>query len=210
MNKINYQQKLDELIASLDGKRPSLLLHSCCAPCSSYCLEFLARYFDITVLYYNPNISPEAEFRKRANEEARFIGEFPAAADVKLIVDEYHPEEFYSAVRGLENAPEGGERCFICYRLRLERAARYASEHGFDLFCTTLSISPMKNCEKLNEIGRYIDCNLSWSDRKRTWRFVYENRTVDNISDFPGADNRRSNAEDRCECEGDSFYYQYR
>ena len=108
------------------------------------------------MLYYNPNISPEAEFRKRANEEARFIGEFPAAADVKLIVDEYHPEEFYSAVRGLENAPEGGERCFICYRLRLERAARYASEHGFDLFCTTLSISPMKNCEKLNEIGEEL------------------------------------------------------
>jgi len=156
MNKINYQQKLDELIASLDGKRPSLLLHSCCAPCSSYCLEYLARYFDITVLYYNPNISPEAEFRKRANEEARFIDEFPAAAGVKLIVDEYHPEEFYSAVHGLENLPEGGERCFICYRLRLERAARYASEHGFDLFCTTLSISPMKNCEKLNEIGEEL------------------------------------------------------
>ena len=124
MNTVNYQKKLDSIIASLGDKRPTLLLHSCCAPCSSYCLEYLSRYFDITVLYYNPNISPQSEFVKRAEEQRRFIGEFPLARDVKLIVDNYDPEEFYSAVQGSEDAPEGGERCFICYRLRLERAAK--------------------------------------------------------------------------------------
>ena len=153
INIVNYQKKLDSIIASLGDKRPTLLLHSCCAPCSSYCLEYLSRYFDITVLYYNPNISPQSEFVKRAEEQRRFIGEFPLARDVKLIVDNYDPEEFYSAVQGSEDAPEGGERCFICYRLRLERAAKYAAAHGFDWFCTTLSISPLKNCEKLNQIG---------------------------------------------------------
>lgn len=156
MNKINYQKKLDEIIASLGDRRPTLLLHSCCAPCSSYCLEYLSRYFDITVLYYDPNISPEAEFRKRAEEEARFTREFPPAAGVRLVIDRYDPERFYAAVRGLEDLPEGGERCFVCYRLRLERTAEYAAQHGFDMFCTTLSISPLKNCEKLNEIGEEL------------------------------------------------------
>ena len=156
MNKINYQKKLDEIIASLGDRRPTLLLHSCCAPCISYCLEYLSRYFDITVLYYDPNISPEAEFRKRAEEEARFIRECPPAAGVRLVIDRYDPERFYAAVRGLEDLPEGGERCFVCYRLRLERTAEYAAQHGFDMFCTTLSISPLKNCEKLNEIGEEL------------------------------------------------------
>lgn len=150
--KINYQRELDKLIASLEGT-PRLLLHSCCAPCSSYCLEYLSQYFSITVLYYNPNISPEEEFRKRADEQARLISELPVKNRVELVVDEYDPGEFFEAVKGLENTPEGGERCFVCYRLRLERAARYASEHGFDYFCSTLSISPLKNAQKLNEIG---------------------------------------------------------
>lgn len=152
MQKINYQRKLDELLARLDGT-PKLLLHSCCAPCSSYCLEYLSRHFEITVLYYNPNISPEEEFRKRAEEERRLISEMPVKNHVSLVVDNYAPSEFFNAVKGLENAPEGGERCFVCYRLRLERAARYAKEHGFDYFCSTLSISPLKNAQKLNEIG---------------------------------------------------------
>ena len=152
MQKINYQRKLDEVLAGLDGT-PKLLLHSCCAPCSSYCLEYLSRYFEITVLYYNPNISPEEEFRKRAEEQRRLISEMPVKNPVELVVDEYDPSEFFNAVRGLEKAPEGGERCFVCYRLRLERAARYAMEHGFDYFCSTLSISPLKNAQKLNEIG---------------------------------------------------------
>lgn len=152
MQKINYQRELDKLITSLDGM-PKLLLHSCCAPCSSYCLEYLSRYFEITVLYYNPNIFPEDEFRKRAEEQRRLISEMPVKNSVSLVVDEYDPNEFINAVKGLESAPEGGERCFVCYRLRLERAARYAKEHGFDYFCSTLSISPLKNARKLNEIG---------------------------------------------------------
>ena len=152
MQKINYQRELDKLITELDGT-PRLLLHSCCAPCSSYCLEYLSQYFSITVLYYNPNIYPEEEFRKRASEQERLIAELPVKNPVSLVVDDYDPNEFFSAVKGLENAPEGGERCFVCYRMRLERAARYAAEHGFDYFCSTLSISPLKNAQKLNEIG---------------------------------------------------------
>ena len=152
MQKKNYQRELDALIASLE-RTPRLLLHSCCAPCSSYCLEYLSQYFEITVLYYDPNIYPEEEFRKRAEEVRRLISEMTFKNPVSLVVDNYDPDEFFGAVKGLENAPEGGERCFVCYRLRLERAARYAAEHGFDYFCSTLSISPLKNAQKLNEIG---------------------------------------------------------
>ena len=155
MQKINYQRELDKLIASLDGT-PRLLLHSCCAPCSSYCLEYLSRYFEITVLYYDPNIFPEDEFRKRAEEVRRLISEMQFKNPVSLVVDDYDPDEFFNAVKGLENAPEGGERCFVCYRLRLEQAARYAAEHSFDYFCSTLSISPHKNAQKLNEIGEEL------------------------------------------------------
>ena len=152
MQKINYQRELDKLIETLD-RTPRLLLHSCCAPCSSYCLEYLSQYFEITVLYYDPNIYPEEEFRKRAGEVRRLISEMPFKNPVSLVVDDYDPDEFFGAVKGLENAPEGGERCFVCYRLRLERAARYAAEHCFDYFCSTLSISPLKNAQMLNEIG---------------------------------------------------------
>lgn len=155
MQKINYQRKLDEIISSLSGT-PRLLLHACCAPCSSYCLEYLSRYFAITVLYYNPNISPREEFEKRAEEVRRLIDELPAENPVTLVVDDYDPNEFFDAVKGLEDCKEGGERCFVCYRLRLERAARYAAEHGFDYFCSTLSISPLKNAQKLNEIGEEL------------------------------------------------------
>lgn len=157
--KINYQRRLDALIKSLDYT-PRLLLHSCCAPCSSYCLEYLAQYFSITVLYYNPNISPEEEFRKRAEEQRRLIEALPAKHPISLIVDDYNPREFFDVAKGLEDAPEGGERCFKCYRLRLERAAEYAAEHGFDYFCTTLSISPLKNAAKLNEIGETLEAEL--------------------------------------------------
>ena len=153
--KINYQRRLDELLKTLDGT-PKLLLHSCCAPCSSYCLEYLSQYFSITDLYYNPNISPKAEFEKRAEEQRRLISELPVKNHVTLVIDEYDPEEFFEAVKGFENCAEGGKRCFICYRLRLERAAKYAAEHGFDYFCSTLSISPLKNAQKLNEIGNEL------------------------------------------------------
>ncbi|MBR6101184.1 MAG: epoxyqueuosine reductase QueH [Ruminococcus sp.] len=150
----NYQLMLDRELEALtrEGRLPKLLLHSCCAPCSSYTLEYLSKYFEITLFYYNPNISPEEEFVKRTEELRRLLAEMPMSHPVSLIVGEYDPREFYDAVKGLEQEPEGGERCFVCYRLRLEKTARLASELGFEYFTTTLSISPYKNAEKLNEI----------------------------------------------------------
>ena len=154
MQKQNYQLMLDRELEALtrEGRVPKLLLHSCCAPCSSYTLEYLSKYFEITLFYYNPNISPEEEFVKRTEELRRLLAEMPMSHPVSLIVGEYDPREFYDAVKGLEQEPEGGERCFVCYRLRLEKTARLASELGFEYFTTTLSISPYKNAEKLNEI----------------------------------------------------------
>ena len=153
--KENYQKlldrKLEEIVSS--GRTPSLLLHSCCAPCSSYVLEYLSRYFEITVFYYNPNISPEAEYRKRTEEIRRLIREMPAENPVHFVEGRYDPERFYEAVKGLEDLPEGGERCRVCFRLRLEEAARKAAELGADYFTTTLTISPLKDAELLNRIG---------------------------------------------------------
>ena len=135
MQKPNYQKMLESIIAAIpEGEAPKLLLHSCCAPCSSYVLEYLSRYFRITLLYYNPNISPEEEFRKRVEELRRLVRELPMKHPAEVVVPEYRPEEFYSAVKGMESLQEGGERCFVCYRLRLERSAQYAAEHGFDYF----------------------------------------------------------------------------
>lgn len=156
MPKQNYQKMLDNIISTLNGEVPRLLLHSCCAPCSSYVLEYLSQYFSITMMYYNPNISPQEEFDKRTAELKRLVEQLPVKHPVDIVVPPYRPEEFYTAVKGLEDIPEGGERCFVCYRLRLEAAARYAAEHGFDYFCSTLSISPMKNAAKLNEIGEEL------------------------------------------------------
>lgn len=153
MNKINYQKELDKIIASLDGRVPTLLLHSCCAPCSSYTLEYLSNYFDITVYYYNPNISPKAEFDKRFAEQKRLIASLPAKHEIKLIKGDYNYSDFSEIAKGFENVKEGGERCFRCYKLRLEKSAHLAKEQGFDYFCTTLSISPLKNSQKINEIG---------------------------------------------------------
>lgn len=155
MNKINYQNELDKTLSDIEraGATPSLLLHSCCAPCSSYVLEYLSRYFKITVFYYNPNIYPEEEFYKRRSEQERFISQLPAKNPISFIGTEHMSEEFYKAVKGLEHIREGGERCFACYRLRLEESAIAARDMGADYFTTTLSISPMKNAQKLNEIG---------------------------------------------------------
>ena len=155
MNQINYQKELDKTIARLqaENRTPTLLLHACCAPCSSYVLEYLSRYFQITVLYYNPNISPRAEYDTRAEELKRLIGEMEFIHPVKLLVGEYEPEKFYSMAKGMEELPEGGERCFRCYEQRLRYTAGLAKEQGFDYFTTTLSISPLKNAAKLNEIG---------------------------------------------------------
>ncbi len=158
MQKINYQKKLDEIIDDITkhDETPSLLLHSCCAPCSSYVLEYLSQYFKITVFYYNPNISPEEEYRKRVAEQKRLISQLPSKNPVDFIEGDYKPQDFYDIAKGMENIPEGGERCFSCYRLRLEHAARLAADMGFDYFTTTLSISPYKNAPKLNEIAEEL------------------------------------------------------
>lgn len=153
MNKINYQKETDSVIESLNGTVPTLLLHSCCAPCSSYTLEYLSRYFSITVFYFNPNISPKAEFDKRFAEQKRLIEALPSENKISLICGDYNYDEFLNIARGYESVPEGGERCFRCYRMRLEKTAELAKQKGFDYFCTTLSISPLKNSQKINEIG---------------------------------------------------------
>ena len=156
MNRRNYQRELEAVIKENESKSrvPRLLLHSCCAPCSSYVLEYLSDYFEITVFYYNPNISPAEEYEKRAAEQQHLIRELPAKHPIHLVVGAYEPERFYAVSRGLEQVPEGGERCFRCFRL--EEAAKMAAEGGFDYFATTLTISPLKNAQKLNEIGEEL------------------------------------------------------
>lgn len=154
----NYQLEMEREIAAITarGDVPRLLLHSCCAPCSSYVLETLNPHFAITVYYHNPNISPKAEFDKRAAEQQRLIEEMPLIRPVSLVVPDYDNRVFFDAVKGLESAPEGGVRCAVCYRLRLEDTARYAKENGYEYFTTTLSISPLKNAALLNEIGQEL------------------------------------------------------
>lgn len=154
--KINYQIILDKEIQALDGRRPSLLLHSCCGPCSTYVLEYLSQYFNITVFYYNPNIYPPEEFEKRTVEQKKLIEKMFPDKSVGFVEGQYDDNRFYEAVKGLEDLPEGGERCFKCYRLRLEETAKKAKEDGFEYFTTTLSISPHKNAQKLNEIGEAV------------------------------------------------------
>ncbi len=153
--KVNYQKKTDEAIHRLcaDKTVPNLLLHSCCAPCSSYVLEYLSRYFDLTVFYYNPNISPAEEYEKRASELERLVSDMTFEHPVRVIRGRYDPERYYEAAKGLEDAPEGGERCRRCFRLRLDEAAKTAKELGISLFTTTLTISPLKDADLLNRIG---------------------------------------------------------
>jgi epoxyqueuosine reductase len=155
---MNYQKELDDLTnkLSLEHRYPKLLIHSCCAPCSSYVLECLSIHFDITILYYNPNIYPEEEYYRRIEEQKRFLKEIPLRTKVDFIAGEYHPADYYRMIEGLEEEKEGGNRCFACYRLRLLEAAKVASDMDFEYFTTTLSISPHKNAAKLNEIGEEI------------------------------------------------------
>ena len=180
MNRINYQKEMEKVLQGLPDRRHRLFLHSCCAPCSSYCLEYLRQYFAVTVFYYNPNISMPEEYRRRVEEQKRLIaalnaqredrtapegqavrvgpdgagGEADVPALIRFAEGPYEPEVYFEAVKGLEDCPEGGERCFVCYELRLREAAKLAAEGSFDFFTTTLSVSPLKNAEKLNEIGR--------------------------------------------------------
>lgn len=173
MNKINYQYQLDKIIEKniSEGKIPSLLLHACCAPCSSYCLEYLSRYFNITVFYFNPNISLKEEYEYRLNEEKRLISLMDFVNPVRIIEGEYRPKIFYDAVKGLEDEPEGGKRCVECFKLRLEASAQKAKELGADYFTTTLTISPLKNAGLLNNIGaQYAEkygVNWLYSDFKK-------------------------------------------
>ena len=171
MPKPNYQLELDKTLQkiSLENKRPSLLLHACCAPCSSYVLEYLTKYFDITVFYYNPNISPENEYLHRVSEIKRLISEM--CPSVSFIEGRYEPEKFYEMAKGLENEPERGARCLKCYRMRLEESAVIAKENNFDYFTTTLSISPQKDSIVLNSIGKEVsekyDIPYLFSDFKK-------------------------------------------
>lgn len=156
--KINYQKELEKELEKIhkEGKVPKLLLHSCCAPCSSYVLEYLSEYFEITVLYYNPNIYPEDEYVKRVEEQQNFIRAMKGTYPISFAEGNYDTDRFYEMAKGLEAVKEGGERCFRCYELRLRETAVLAAEKGFDYFTTTLSISPMKNAQKLNEIGENL------------------------------------------------------
>lgn len=156
--KRNFQKELDILIEKnrAEGQTPTLLLHSCCAPCSSYVLEYLSEFFKITVVYYNPNISSEEEYNLRLSEQKRFIGELSAKNPIDLIEGKYEPEIFYAMAKGLEDAPERGERCRRCYRLRLDYTARLSKELGFDYFATTLTLSPLKDAFAINSIGEEL------------------------------------------------------
>ena len=155
-NRINYQLEMEKVLASLPaGAKPKLLMHACCAPCSSAVLERLREHFSITILYYNPNIYPPQEYHRREQELERFLQD-AGMSGISLIELPYDPQEFYTAVKGLEAEPERGERCTVCYRLRMEQAARYAAAHGFDWFTTTLSISPVKDPVRINQIGQEL------------------------------------------------------
>ena len=180
MNKRNYQKEMEQILSRFPSPNttgqetpavPTLLLHSCCAPCSSYVLEYLSSYFEITVFYYNPNIYPEEEYFKRVQEQQMLIKKLPAKNPVHFLEGHFDPRDFYTAVKGLEHIPEGGERCHACFELRLREAAGIASEKGFDYFTTTLTISPLKNASKLNEIGESLaqEFQITWlpSDFKK-------------------------------------------
>ena len=156
-NKRNFRLEQEKILQGIDENNPpKLLLHSCCAPCSSAVLEYLSQFLSITVFYYNPNIFPEEEFLHRIDEQKRLISELPVKNKISFVERGWHPDRFYEAVKGLEHIREGGERCFACYRLRLEESAKLAAELGYDYFTTTLSISPYKNAPKLNEIGEEL------------------------------------------------------
>lgn len=176
MNNIrNYQKELDKILEKPETIGKTLFLHSCCAPCSSYVLEYLRQFFRITVFYYNPNISMEPEYRKRVAEQKRLIQAYNDTLEegypISIVEGDYEPEKFYEMAKGMEQCPEGGERCFACYELRLRKTVELALAGNFDYFTTTLTISPLKNAGKLNEIGERLaeEYSISWlpSDFKK-------------------------------------------
>lgn len=171
--KTNYQLVLNNIIENInkENKVPSLLLHSCCAPCSSYVIEYLSNYFNITIYYYNPNISPNEEFEKRSLEQIRLIDTMKTKHKVNYIISKYDNSKYEDIIKGLENESEGGNRCFKCYTLRLEETCKFAKDNNYDFFGTTLSVSPYKNSQKLNEIGEYLqkkyNINYLYADFKK-------------------------------------------
>jgi len=154
---MNFQKLLEEEINKIkDNKtKPKLLLHACCGPCSSYVIEYLSNYFDITIYYYNPNIYPENEYLRRLNELIKFVNEFNN--NIKVIEEKYDSKEYYNNIKGLENLGEKSKRCYNCYKFRMEKTVIFAKENNYDYFTTTLSISPYKNAEWLNEIGEELE-----------------------------------------------------
>lgn len=152
MEKKNFQIETDKITAALGESKPSLLLHSCCGPCSSYVLEYLTRFFDITLLFYGPNIQPREEYDLRLEHQRKVTEHIP----VKIMECDYDGEDFDRAVVGLESEPEGGARCTECFRLRIERTAALAAEHGFEWYCTTLSVSPHKDAQRINALGQEL------------------------------------------------------
>ena len=167
---MNYQLMLDKILEGLTDKK-KLLLHACCAPCSSYVLEYLSNYFDITIYYYNPNIAPSLEYERRINELKKFLKNFKTKNKVNLIEGNYNQDDFNKAISGFENLGERSTRCYKCYELRMENSAKFAKENGFDYFTTTLSISPYKNADWINEIGSKLqdkyDINIQVKQGKK-------------------------------------------
>ncbi len=168
--KVNYSKICDEILSKLN-KRGKILLHSCCGPCSSYVISYLSKYFDITVLYYNPNIYPKEEYLKRKEEQIRLINEIDTDGYVDIMDCDYDNDKYEEKIRGLENEPERGRRCWVCYKMRMEKTALLASSNNYDYFCTTLSVSPYKNADWINEIGKELediyDVKWLYSDFKK-------------------------------------------
>ncbi len=155
MNRENFFRKFDKIVGQFGDAKPGILLHSCCGPCSSSVLELLSKYFDVTVLWYNPNLYPETEYDKRLETQKQLIDAIAEdGVQAKLLVEPWRSEDYFSRIKGLENEPEEGKRCLECFRIRLEETARIASERGFEWFCTTLTVSSRKDAVAINAIGR--------------------------------------------------------
>lgn len=155
MNRENFFRKFDKIVGQFGDAKPGILLHSCCGPCSSSVLELLSKYFDVTVLWYNPNLYPEAEYDKRLETQKQLIDAIAEdGVQAKLLVEPWRSEDYFSRIKGLENEPEEGRRCLECFKIRLEETARIASERGFEWFCTTLTVSSRKDAVAINAIGR--------------------------------------------------------